>query len=76
MTGPDHFAEAQRLLEMVQTVPQDQLVPTVTIKDDQRSANIIAAAQVHATLAQTAATIDATRINPEGWANVLNNDND
>ena len=59
MSGPEHYREAERLLE------------------DPRSADVIAAALVHATLAMAAATIDAARLAPtsrhdgsliEAWA--------
>lgn len=65
MTGPQHYTEAQRLLAIVKR--------GAYTGDD--TASLIAAAQVHATLAQAAATIDATRMNPEGWLNVLDTTN-
>ena len=45
MNGPQHFVEAERLLAQI-----DQL-------DDTEAALTVAAAQVHATLAQVAATV-------------------
>lgn len=45
MTGPQHFAEAERLLAEADT------------SDHAYAAQALARAQVHATLAQTAATI-------------------
>lgn len=65
MTGPQHYAEAQRLLAIVKRG---------AYKGDD-TASLIAAAQVHATLAQAAATLDTTRMNPEEWMAVLSADN-
>lgn len=68
MTGPEHFAEAERLLA------------TGRGRDDAR--HVIARAQVHATLAQTAAIITQTRdlaesaeLNVDDWLEALNADN-
>lgn len=68
MTGPEHYAEAERLLEQVASTPAD---------DGTR--DVLAAAQVHATLALTAATAagqataydgDETNDRSRGWAGV------
>ena len=64
MTGPDHYARAERLLDDAHK--SDHAVAT----------QFLAAAQVHATLAQAAATIDANRINPGGWMTALSADNE
>ena len=68
MTGPEHFAEAERLLAAGRG------------RDDAR--HVIARAQVHATLAQTAAIITQTRdlaesaeLNADDWLEALNADN-
>lgn len=70
MTGPEHFAEAERLLAASHT----------SGSDDAR--HVIARAQVHATLAQTAAIITQTRdlaesaeLNVDDWLEALNADN-
>jgi hypothetical protein len=47
VNGPEHYAEAERLLAL----------PDVGAGDDPRDPVIVAAAQVHATLALTAATL-------------------
>ena len=49
MTGPEHYAEAERIL--------DHAEEEAMANSDEWYANAMAAAQVHATLAQTAATI-------------------
>lgn len=48
MTGPEHYREAERLLDLA----TDQDGDIVT--DDRMTANLLAAAQVHAELARTA----------------------
>lgn len=50
MTGPEHYREAERLLAAA--TDDDGDIQT----DDGMTANILAAAQVHATLAHAAAT--------------------
>lgn len=51
MTGPEHYAEAERLLDQADVDARD---PMRKYAED---ANVIAAAQVHATLALTATTV-------------------
>lgn len=48
MNGPSHYAEAERILTVSQQAPSPQV-----------AAVFVAQAQVHATLAAAAATIDA-----------------
>lgn len=70
MNGPEHYAEAERLLtetsEKVRDRRQDGS-PLVTGFDHspERAASLIAAAQVHATLALVAVTAEGT-FDPEG----------
>lgn len=52
MTGPEHYREAERLVALAHDMA-DQ-------KHQERADFIIARAQVHATLALAAATIDTT----------------
>jgi hypothetical protein len=65
VSGPDHFATAERYLADARAVPDDQ--------DFVRQ--LVAEAQVHATLALAAATMHgrvSDRISsPESWAGVL-----
>ncbi|OQQ13036.1 hypothetical protein B0675_40170 [Streptomyces sp. M41(2017)] len=50
MTGPEHYSESERLIELAKASPQ------------QKRQDCLAAAQIHATLALAAATaIPATR---------------
>lgn len=49
MTGPEHYAEAERLLRMVD-------IPVTKIRSE-AAAGALSAAQVHATLALAAATV-------------------
>ena len=51
MTGPEHYEEAERLIEVANEVGHE---------DPQRGHGILAAAQVHATLALAAATAAGT----------------
>lgn len=73
MTGPEHYAEAERLLEQAEVDSRD---PMRKYAED---ANVIAAAQVHATLALAAATAaaqataydgDESHQRSRGWAGV------
>ena len=54
MTGPEHYTEAERLLQGAKANP-----PPENELDAQIDANTVAAAQVHATLALTASNIDS-----------------
>lgn len=57
-TGPEHYAEAQRLVSLTYTaepMAEGEVLPAITIADGSRIANLLAAAQVHASLAHTAA---------------------
>ncbi len=49
MTGPEHYIEAERLLQSMKTDRGALLI-------DEGTAEVLAAAQVHATLASAAAT--------------------
>jgi hypothetical protein len=67
MTGPEHYAEAERLREAARdSMNQDHM---------QMAAYFNQAAQAHATLAQTAATIDANiadrALTAPAWGEVL-----
>lgn len=53
MSGPEHYAEAQRLLDKV-----------TRNKDDPANANRLQRAQVHAQLALVAATVQAGQLSP------------
>lgn len=55
MTGPEHYREAERLIEEANHVGHE---------DPQRGVGIIAAAQVHATLAFAAATVTGLNDHP------------
>lgn len=57
MSGPEHYREAERLLG-VAADPVTAARPGVTA---QTIAGVLAVAQVHATLAAAAATIEAAR---------------
>lgn len=71
MNGPQHYAEAERFLAAVsrtlETAQSDDDVHVDAISSG------LAAAQVHATLALTAATIETRVIGPQqGWGGHLN----
>ncbi|BDC71052.1 hypothetical protein [Prescottella equi] len=55
MNGAQHYAEAERLLALA----DGDVSENWPVQVGERKADILAAAQVHATLAQAAATIDA-----------------
>ena len=55
MNGPEHYAEAERLLALADESPSE----TWATSTGEHKADSIATAQVHATLAQAAAVIDA-----------------
>lgn len=70
-TGPQHYAQAQSLLNQARRAGYEDLA-------------VLAAAQVHATLAQVAATIDhahdttphtGSTLNADDWTTVLDADN-
>lgn len=52
MTGPEHYKEAERLLEFADR----RVSETWAAETGEQKADVIAAAQVHATLALAAAT--------------------
>lgn len=57
-SGPEHYAEAQRLVNLTYTaepMAEGEVLPAITIADVTRIANLLAAAQVHAILAHAAA---------------------
>lgn len=56
MTGPEHYAEAERLLWQADR----HVSVNMEALTGERKADVIAAAQVHARLAQVAATMDLT----------------
>jgi hypothetical protein len=73
VNGPEHYREAERLLEQAEVDSRD---PMRTYAED---ANLIAAAQAHATLALAAATAaaqataydgDEDSSRSRGWAGV------
>jgi hypothetical protein len=75
MTGPEHYREAERLLDAA--TDNDGDIQT----DDGMTANILAAAQVHATLAHVGATaIPQTRAQilaeMKAWSGVAGTRND
>lgn len=59
-TGPEHYREAERLLEQAAVDSRDPMRRYV------EDANVIAAAQVHATLALAAATAEDVVRTPAG----------
>lgn len=59
MTGPQHYTDASALLFLAQTHRD-----TGSRRDHELAAQYTAEAQVHATLALAAATIDAARLAP------------
>lgn len=76
MTGPEHYREAERLLDAA--TDNDGDIQT----DDGMTANILSAAQVHATLAHAGATAEqvatiqlhmlgGTSLTVEEWAEAL-----
>jgi hypothetical protein len=56
MTGPEHYREAERLID------EDRKAPWDDGDDVARSAAMMAAAQVHATLALAASTVDVQKV--------------
>lgn len=80
MTGPEHYVEAERLLLQV----ADVVSLNYSAQTGEQKADVLSAAQVHATLALTAATaesrysyVDESRNTTEshvggtGWSEVL-----
>lgn len=65
MSGPEHYREAERLLEVASRDVSENW-PVMT---GEHKADLIAAAQVHATLAAAAATIDPAGV--AAWSEVL-----
>lgn len=61
MNGAQHYAEAERLLALADSDVSENW----PVQAGERKSDILAAAQVHATLAQVAATIDVA----EGFGN-------
>jgi hypothetical protein len=79
VNGPEHYAEAERLLTEAHEAAQ-RVLPVQASRPDAAAmyANVMARAQVHATLAQTAAALDvgysvATSHLPnlDAWTEVL-----
>ena len=76
VSGPQHYTDASALLSLAQTHRD-----TGNSRDHELAAQFAAEAQVHATLALAAATIDAARLAPtsryngfypdEAWEEVL-----
>lgn len=64
MNGPNHYAAAELELSKM----HEESDGTWALARAQ-------AATAHATLALAAATMDATRMNPEGWTTALEADN-
>lgn len=63
MTGPEHYAEAERLLALAAREVSQNMESTT----GERKADVLAAAQVHATLAQTAAiALQTAALPPDG----------
>lgn len=56
MTGAEHYAEAERLIEVVNATPAEQLVQAVDV-----AAAAMAKANIHATLALASAIERGTR---------------
>jgi hypothetical protein len=72
MTGPEHYKEAERLL----TVPRTEVHDGIEYRVTHLEQTNIAEAQVHATLALAAATLDAAYGNmsvaaDEAWSEVI-----
>lgn len=67
MTGPDHYAKAERLVESM----RQEMVgsPGQPLRTHEQQARLAAEAQVHATLALAAATIDAAEAGPHNVPN-------
>lgn len=59
MTGPEHYAEAERLTELASRQPSNQ-------EGNDNAKVLLAAAQAHATLALVAATINPAMGWPSG----------
>lgn len=62
MSGPEHYAEAERCLTVAESTHWQG--PTADVEFAQTA---IAAAQVHATLALVAATVDASPAGRDVW---------
>lgn len=69
MTGPEHYEQAERLLVSCQLVPPSDVEQYPALEDGVDSiAHALAAAQVHATLAAAAATIEAAYMAAENMS--------
>lgn len=65
MNGPQHYREAERLLAQV----ADVVSLNYSTQTGETKADVLAAAQAHATLALAAATVDAQRGGMDTWDN-------
>lgn len=69
-SGPEHYKQAEELLAYANEVSQVQ-----SARSGYGFAELVAEAQVHATLALAAATVDATGVTTAiKWANLLKED--
>lgn len=69
MTGPEHYAEAERLLAQADTYVSENMAH----QTGEHKADMLAAAQVHATLALAAAVAADKAVGPaasSGWRTV------
>jgi hypothetical protein len=64
MTGPEHYAEAERLAEFAESVDWQDGTPDRPNRAEYAQ-TVLAVAQVHATLAIAAAAAEAAPIDPE-----------
>ncbi|NKU63868.1 hypothetical protein [Prescottella equi] len=69
MNGAQHYAEAERLVKLADSDVSENW----PVQSGERKSDILAAAQVHATLAQAAATIDTAEDfgNATWWRSAL-----
>jgi hypothetical protein len=66
-TGPEHYAEAERLIAMARAADRDDLYGQYT---QTQAAMILADAQVHAALAAAAAAALGTHTEGRAWTDV------
>lgn len=75
MTGPEHYKEAERLLEKLQSPPLPATTSLArTLSWDEMAvlmSGVVAQAQVHATLALAAASITENTLYVSQWVEVV-----
>lgn len=67
MSGPEHHLEAERLL----AIAASDVSENMTLQTGEHKADVLAAAQAHATLALAAASVHEQSVQALGWFTML-----